>query len=227
MTAPRHPPPTCTMPEMMSNNITSSQTMVVSVEWDNDSDTVLPTQVEIPEMDHDLVSDYLSDLHGFCVKDWTMLVKCDCCNEHISVGNLPTANCAYCNNYLIGDCMVRIHGMGGDVMCKTCVDQPVDVASCCVCDKDYNPMCCAYDYCAMDGDFKSCCSPKCQHDYDCDQEECEYFEVPNNPTEAQQWDMDRKAKLCGECKPKCDAWIQSLLVRPCTENDNCDCVCCG
>ena len=121
--------------------------------------------------------------------------------------------------------MVRVHGMMGDVMCKTCVDQPVTEASCPVCDKDFDPKCDAYTYWANDGDFNSCCSAKCQHTYE--EEECECFEVPVNPTEAEQWDMDRKAKLCEQCKINCDAWIQSLLVQPCTETDNCQCVCCG
>lgn len=47
----------------------------ISVEWDTDGmdeeELDLPSEVEVPsDIDEDQVSDWLSDLYGFCVKGW-------------------------------------------------------------------------------------------------------------------------------------------------------------
>lgn len=47
----------------------------ISVEWDTDGmdeeELDLPGEVEVPsELDEDRVSDWLSDMYGFCVKGW-------------------------------------------------------------------------------------------------------------------------------------------------------------
>jgi hypothetical protein len=47
----------------------------ISIEWDTDGmdeeELDLPTEVEIPiDLDEDRVSDWLSDMYGFCVKGW-------------------------------------------------------------------------------------------------------------------------------------------------------------
>ncbi len=47
----------------------------IGVEWDTDGmdeeELDLPTEVEIPiDLDEDRVSDWLSDMYGFCVKGW-------------------------------------------------------------------------------------------------------------------------------------------------------------
>ena len=46
-----------------------------NIVWDTDDETVdLPTSIEIPEdiTDEDKISDYLSDLTGFCHKGFTL-----------------------------------------------------------------------------------------------------------------------------------------------------------
>lgn len=50
-------------------------TRTVGVEWDTDGmdeeELDLPSEVEVPsDIDEDQVSDWLSDLYGFCVKGW-------------------------------------------------------------------------------------------------------------------------------------------------------------
>ena len=47
----------------------------IGVEWDTDGmdeeELDLPSEVEIPiDLDEDRVSDWLSDMYGFCVKGW-------------------------------------------------------------------------------------------------------------------------------------------------------------
>lgn len=50
-------------------------TKTIGVEWDTDGmdeeELDLPSEVEVPnDIDEDQVSDWLSDLYGFCVKGW-------------------------------------------------------------------------------------------------------------------------------------------------------------
>ena len=46
----------------------------VTVIWDTDGldpkEANLPSICEVPQMDDDLVADYLSDNYGFCVESW-------------------------------------------------------------------------------------------------------------------------------------------------------------
>ena len=51
---------------------------VISVDWDTDGmdeeELDLPNEVEVPsDIDEDLVSDWLSDIYGYCVKGWCEL----------------------------------------------------------------------------------------------------------------------------------------------------------
>ena len=51
---------------------------VISVDWDTDGmdeeELDLPNEVEVPsDIDEDQVSDWLSDIYGFCVKGWCEL----------------------------------------------------------------------------------------------------------------------------------------------------------
>ena len=56
----------------------SDTTRTVCVEWDTDGmdeeELDLPNEVEVPsDIDDDQVSDWLSDIYGFCVKGWCEL----------------------------------------------------------------------------------------------------------------------------------------------------------
>ena len=56
----------------MTQNETYKDDRIVTVDWDTDGENVeLPKEILVPGfISDDEVSDYLSDIYGFCVNSW-------------------------------------------------------------------------------------------------------------------------------------------------------------
>lgn len=58
--------------KIMTQNETYKDDRIITVDWDTDGEDVgLPEEVLVPGfISDDEVSDYLSDIYGFCVNSW-------------------------------------------------------------------------------------------------------------------------------------------------------------